>query len=256
MRLALWIVGVSLVGCGAKAEDDEVQVSEGCEDLSRGCAEIEAAFAGGPADVVVTCTDGDPSFIITAAGAPEWDSDQATPNDIIDQNWTIELPLSPTCVDAPESVLDSRGEVGFTVSGLPMYGPQDALGRDAVEFEGPTMDSCWGHADNFCRYHHHSEPVCALGEGEDPEDHLQDDGHMPILGFAMDGFAIHSTDPDDPDGEDLDDCNGHAVGSRGYHYHTTEDSPYIIGCYAGVDSGTASAVPTDDCETAGPPPSP
>jgi len=256
MDQRLWLVGIMLVGCRTKPDDTETQTAEGCEDRARTCAEIEAAFAAVTADVSLACSDGDATFVLTAAGAPEYDSNQSTPNDIIDQNWTIELPLAIVCADSPESVLDSRGEIAFTVSGLPIYGPQDALGRDAVEFEGPTMDDCWGHADDRCQYHHHSEPVCALGEGEDLEDHAEADGHMPVVGFALDGIAIHATDPDDTTGESLDDCNGHFGETRGYHYHTSSDSPYTIACYAGVASGSASSAPTEECESAGAPPPP
>jgi hypothetical protein len=84
-----------------------------------------------------------------------------------------------------------------------------------------------------CSYHYHEEPICVFGKGNTAAMHLLPDGHAPIIGFALDGFAIHASPADGP----LDGCNGHSDAARGYHYHATSKSPYLVGCYRGSTRG-------------------
>ena len=221
--------------------NSELKGGEDCETVTRSCAEVEEAFAAAGAGVVVSCTDGAEYFSIEASGVPDYDSNQTTPNEIAAQSWTVDFPLSPTCAEESEDVSQSRGEIAFTVNGIPIYGPSDANGGDAIINEGPSMDDCEGHADEQCVYHHHSEPVCVFGEGTEITNYSESEGHPPIVGFSLDGFAIYGIDPEDREGENLDDCNGQFEEGRGYHYHMTDDYPYTIGCYAGADRGNSLA---------------
>ena len=224
-----------------------------CEGVTRSCADVEASFSAS-SNVVVDCTDGESTFTFSSSGVPSYDSDQSTPNEVKIQAWTVTIPLTATCADTATSVLDSRGEIAFTVAGIPIYGPQDATGGDAIINEGPSMDGCWGHADNNCRYHHHSESPCVFGENTDLDTQQEADGHPPLVAYALDGFAIYAVDSDDSEGESLDGCNGHTDSLRGYHYHMTTDFPYTIGCYAGAATGSSIATAEDNgCETAGAP---
>jgi hypothetical protein len=122
------------------------------------------------------------------------------------------------------------GPIGVAINGVPFYNPYNREGNDAVE--GPfaeVFDSCCGHPDELGRYHYHKYPVCVKSPFRD-----EDGKHSPLIGFAFDGFAIYG--PQDEDGEppkDLDECNGHSDAERGYHYHVTAKSPYILGAYRG-----------------------
>jgi hypothetical protein len=122
------------------------------------------------------------------------------------------------------------------VNGIPFYGPEDAQGRDAVINEGPSFDDCDGHADMFCSYHYHEEPVCVFGKGNTAAMHTLPDGHSPVIGFANDGFAVYAS----MTGVTLDSCNGHTDATRGYHYHATAKSPYLVGCYMGATRATVA----------------
>ncbi|MCB9779274.1 MAG: YHYH protein [Alphaproteobacteria bacterium] len=229
---------------------------EGCQDRTRTCAEIRAAFADGAGDFELDCDEDAGLFTVYSSGVPLYDSNQTTPNGIADQGWQVTWSLTATCADGVEDVTSSRGEIGMTVNGIPFYGPEDGQGRDAIVYEGPTLDDCNGHSDNRCSYHHHNEPVCVFGTSTDIMDRAGDDGHPPVVAFAADGFPVHGVDPDDPDGAELDDCNGHQDADRGYHYHMTDDYPYTIGCLAGQDRFTAisSGAADGECDNSGGPP--
>jgi len=229
MMRALTLMCGLLAGC-----DTMVDAPEGCQDHTWTCAEVEAAVDAAYGDAEVSCTDGAETFTIRSSGVPLYTSNQTTPNEITDQNHVVEIPMAASCAAQAEDVTGSRGPTAMAITGVVLFGPSDANGRDAIEYEGPTMDDCWGHAAPGGAYHHHSEPVCAFGTDTDPSEHLAADGHAPLLAFAYDGFGIYAIDDGDPEGGDLDACSGHADTERGYHYHMTEVYPYTFGCYAGT----------------------
>jgi hypothetical protein len=221
---------VALTACGDPEAED-------CEDRTWTCSELQAVFADGAGNYSVSCNDSADTFTLTSTGVPDYTSNQSTPNSIGTQNWTVVFPKSLSCASSAEDVTGSRGEVGFTVNGLPFYGPEDALGRDAIVYEGPTMDDCEGHADQSCTYHHHSEPVCVFGTSTQVMDLADSDDHPPVVALSGDGYPVYGVDPAGPS---LDDCNGHNHDDYGYHYHMTDDYPYTIGCYAGEDRMSAT----------------
>ena len=253
------LVTVSLVyGCGSTTEPavagsdaatadvgdhdaggDASSVAFSCKVVKRTCADITAAFASNASDVKVTCNESAETFTLQSTGVPTYMSNQTTPNAIEDQTWVVVLPLNPTCASGtPQDVVASRGPVGFMVNGIPFYGPEDAMGNDAVKNEGPSFDDCDGHADPSCSYHYHEEPICVFGKGNTAAMHVLPDGHTPVIGFALDGFAIHASRSGDAGSDALDSCGGHTDGTRGYHYHATKTAPYLVGCYAGSTRGT------------------
>lgn len=62
--------------------------------------------------------------------------------------------------------------------------------------------------------------------------------HSPMLGFMFDGVPVYG--PQDVGGVppvDLDECQGHTDAEHPfYHYHTTSNFPYIVGCLRGCIS--------------------
>jgi hypothetical protein len=235
--------------------DDDASVLD-CVPHTWTCAELEGAVSPAKAGANISCEDGSKTWSFTSSGVPPYESDQSTPNDIADQGWSVTMPMSATCDESPEDVIDSRGEIAFTIQGIPIFGPEDANGNDAIVYEGPTMDECWGHAAPGCVYHHHSEPSCVFGGDDEPDEHLLDDGHAPLLGWALDGFGIYAVDGGDGAGKTLDSCNGHGDAARGFHYHATEDFPYVLGCYRGAQRAEVEAEGAEDCDGGGPPPPP
>jgi hypothetical protein len=151
--------------------------------------------------------------------------------------------------------------LGFTVSGLPIYGPTEGQQPAAQAFGDPVynkiLDTCGGHTGPSREYHHH---VITLAE----QCNLS---KQAILGYALDGFPIYTTvgcldkkctktaimksgyvktgDPttntwdaytykSSKSTNVLDACNGRTQPDGTYGYHATTDFPYIIGCFAGT----------------------
>jgi hypothetical protein len=225
-----------LAGC-----DDTTQtmMTTSCTAVARTCADVMASFSTGFSDVTVDCSEATGTVTMTSSGLPNYVSNQTTPNAIGDQSWVVTFPLSPACATSPTNVKNSRGPVGFMVNGVPFYGPEDANGNDAVVNEGPTFDDCQGHADMMCTYHYHEEPLCVFGKTTPISSKAGSDGHAAIIGYALDGFAIHGADS----AAKLDECNGHVDATRGYHYHATAGYPYLIACYRGNATGTMRRTP-------------
>ncbi len=237
-----------LFGCGGDDDSTEADAAanppaksgEGCADLSRSCAEIEATFRGADG-VSVSCDEAAGQFEITSTGVPEWDPEaegEGTPNNARDQDWRGRFPLNPSCAGTPTDTGPTRGPIGLMIDGVPFYGRQDATGGDAYINESDTFDSCHGHADMGGRYHYHSDPPCVFGQGVATSSKNADDGHSPVIGYALDGFALYSGDTAAGEAA-LDSCNGHFSEARGYHYHSTgTTSPYLAGCFAGEATGS------------------
>jgi hypothetical protein len=170
-------------------------------------------------------------MIVHSDGIPDHQTGQfpnpRNPNTIQKQNYTFKIPLHPQWSD--KITKTPMGPIGVAVNGVPFYNPYNAEGADAAKNE--VFDECCGHPDQMGRYHYHIYPKCVKTPFK------KDDGtkHSDLLGYAFDGYAIYG-----PLGEggkkptDLDECNGHSDAERGYHYHVTDQFPYIIGGYHGV----------------------
>ena len=63
----------------------------------------------------------------------------------------------------------------------------------------------------------------------------QEDGHAPLIDYALDGFGIYGNkDAKGKESLDLDKCRGHEDIKRGYHYHAgLPGSNQILGCLSG-----------------------
>lgn len=100
------------------------------------------------------------------------------------------------------------------------------IALNGVEFSAPApvnnilgaytlapFDDAGGHINVHQGYHYHA----ATGLSFSIE---QNDGHAPLIGYAMDGHGIYArTDKRGDEPIDLDDCRGHYDEIRGYHYH-------------------------------------
>ena len=211
--------------------------------------------------------------MVTGNGIPPYDFVAVTPNALVAQSHSWEIPRYPALAAQPTDI-PLLGQVGFAVNGLPFFGPNEAGQPADQAFGDPIynaiMDGCLGHTAN--EYHYHALLVkCLLQENltaqpwtlEDPPA----DQPSPIIGYALDGFPIYGPnecadesctsvvemlsgydqvgDPktnaweayaysDKGDATHLDECNGHVGPGGDYHYHATSGFPYILGCYAGT----------------------
>lgn len=64
----------------------------------------------------------------------------------------------------------------------------------------------------------------------------QEDGHAPMIGYALDGHGLYAQfDADGNEPTDLDECRGHYDEIRGYHYHVMPlSNNEFLECYYGA----------------------
>ena len=168
-------------------------------------------------DVSVSIQNGE--MVVESNGIPNHDflSTRGCCTDEVDLEWHITLnPVndttgghSSTNCPAAQSQWEcapTRGAVAVAVNGVPMYGPEEGPGGDAVALHFDYFDEdrqpiflgwCTSHSagNNF---HYHYDAQCQFWEaatGEDMSDYeiakLQSGYHSPIIGWAFDGYPIY-----------------------------------------------------------------
>ena len=209
--------------------------------------------------IAVTCSKTE--LKVSSNGMISFPFEQKTPNSLTSQEWNWSVPLNPTKAKTVTSIRNVLGTLGFTVSGLPIYGPTEGQQPAAQAFGDPVynkiLDTCGGHTGPSREYHHHAITLveqCNLSK-------------QSILGYALDGFPIYTTlgcldkkctkstlmksgyiKTGNPVSNTwdaytykaskftsvLDACNGRTQPDGTYGYHATTDFPYIIGCFTGT----------------------
>jgi hypothetical protein len=100
-----------------------------------------------------------------------------------------------------------RGAVAIGVNGVPIYGPEEGPGGDAVALHFDYFNEdrqpielgwCAGHSAGPNGYHYHYDANCIYwepGTGEDMSDYdlskIPSNQHSPIVGWAFDGYPIY-----------------------------------------------------------------
>ncbi|CAI7869809.1 unnamed protein product [Closterium sp. NIES-53] len=185
---------------------------------------------------------------------------QATLYSPVQQALSFAVPLAPTLASSAIPValngVCKMGPIGFALNGVPFYSACDALGRDALQYEGSTFDACGGHPTPSGQYHFHVAPgvanPSAISSSRSTDFQLcnasfwQDtpSSHSPLLGFLADGIPLFG--PRGAGGAlpaGVDECGGHVGdGSSGepafYHYHASSTAPYTVACLRGCVSSS------------------
>ncbi|MBI5842830.1 MAG: YHYH protein [Chloroflexi bacterium] len=159
------------------------------------------------------------------------------PNNIAAQDFTFALPANPTVAASASYV--PMGVVGVMLTGGYIFNALDAEGRDAPAHE--LQDNCQGHPQMDGAYHYHTLTDCVEDEGT---------GHSSLVGYALDGsgiFGYRGEDGSDMTTAELDECHGHThviewdgATVEMYHYHTTHEYPYTVGCFRGTPVSTGN----------------
>ena len=161
---------------------------------------------------------------IFTTGYPDHKWEKVNPNRPTEQNFSFKIPRYPKIASRTTSV-PSRGPIGVAINGVVFFGPEDREGNIALENHG--LDSCRGHPTPNGVYHYHCTPGCVHRDSSRQ--------HSPVIGYAFDGFKIYGLQGEGGQPPaNLDKCNGHTDEGRGYHYHTTEGFPFVLGCYRGT----------------------
>jgi hypothetical protein len=224
--------------------------------------------------VTVTCTDTE--VTVTSNNMISYEFVAKTPNALAPQNFTWKIPLKPTKAAAPTNIENRLGTLGFTVTGIAIYGPTEGPMPAAEAYGDPVgngiLDFCGGHAGPSSDYHYHTiiytDAVCNFETSQ-------------LVGFAIDGFPIYNsvicldtncsqttlaksgytktgdsksyvwkayTFSGGTDTGTLDACNGRTEADGTYAYHLTPTQfPYILGCLTGTATtqtgGAAAQMP-------------
>lgn len=121
------------------------------------------------------------------------------------QNTTTAFAMGPGANNAPSTR-------GLALNGVEFSAPAPVNNILAAYTLAP-FDDAGGHINVNQGYHYHA----ATGLSYAVE---QNDGHAPLIGYAMDGHGIYALlDDNGNEPTDLDDCRGHYDEIRGYHYH-------------------------------------
>jgi len=167
-----------------------------------------------------------------ATSDPAYAYDQ-NPNHIAAQTIDFALPDNPTAAAAVSCA--NMGRIGIALNGVSIYNALDAEGHDAVAHE--EQDGCHGHPDQSSTYHYHGWlQACVTDAGSATQ-------NSSLLGYGLDGYGIYGPWYNGKvlTTADLDQCHGttsvvtwHGTQTAIYHYVSTYDFPYTIGCYHGT----------------------
>ncbi|MBK1855174.1 YHYH protein [Verrucomicrobiaceae bacterium 5K15] len=155
-------------------------------------------------------------------GKPEWYPDVKT---------TYVIPVKPVYNKNASSF--GRGPLGLAFNGV-RYDPPAPVEAIIGSYTIAPLDDGGGHLNPHEGYHYHE----ATGKTKEVQ---QSDQHAPMIGYALDGFAIYAHfDGEGKAPEGLDECGGHSDELRGYHYHVgAPGSNQIIKAFRGT-AGTVS----------------
>lgn len=158
------------------------------------------------------------------------------PNSIGTHAIDASLNANPVIASSPSCL--GMGAIGITLTGVAIYNAFDAAGYDAVARE--EQDACHGHPDQSDTYHYHGILQACVPDAGSPAQ------NSSLLGYALDGFGIYGPWYDGKvlTSADLDECHGttspvewHGALVSIYHYVSTYDFPYTLGCYRGTPVG-------------------
>jgi hypothetical protein len=163
-----------------------------------------------PLDSPLHATNEDPHF-------------RPAPARILPQNIRFRIPLHPQVDAAHEST--PLGPIGISLNGVVFFNQYNAQFQPLTR-EIRSFDQYNGHPQPQGVYHYHVEPTYLTSTL----------GKSALLGFLLDGFPVYGPVENGRTigNADLDAFHGHfgptAEYPQGiYHYHVTNEDPYING---------------------------
>ncbi|HHZ89642.1 TPA: YHYH protein [Candidatus Poribacteria bacterium] len=124
-------------------------------------------------------------IIVNSNGIPSFEFIAKTPNGLAVQAYNWEIPRTPVPA-ATFTQIPLLGTVAFTITGLPIYGPNEAQHPDPYgdPYVNQILDFCHGHTGGQGDYHFHAAPECLIQHPDGSEEHYN------IVGFALDGYPL------------------------------------------------------------------
>jgi len=157
------------------------------------------------------------------------------PNSISSQSLTFKIPANPQA--GTNHAATPLGPIGVSLNGVPFFnqyaGPNQPLTNEVVSF-----DKYWGHPQQTGQYHYHVEPLYLTTVKATKSS---------LLGFLLDGFPVYGPEENGTaiTNAMLDAYHGHTsvtadYPNGSYHYHITNNDPYINGSGFYGTAGTVS----------------
>lgn len=143
-----------------------------------------------------------------------------------EQITTFTIPANPVYQEKPQRF--RRGGIGVAFNGVKFDPPAPTHAILAAHTIAP-LDDHGGHVNPHGGYHYHA----VTGSIKEIK---QSTVHAPMIGYAIDGFAIYALLDEDGHGPgELDECGGQFDDVRGYHYHAgAPGDNQIIKCLHGL----------------------
>ncbi|BDD00955.1 YHYH protein [Persicobacter psychrovividus] len=158
---------------------------------------------------------------------------QKNPNTIASFDYTFRIPLNPEKADrhAPTPL----GAIGVSLNGVPFFN-QYAGPNQPLTDEYKSFDQYLGHPTGNGTFHYHVEPTYLTTVTA---------YKSALLGFLLDGFPVYGPEENGAAVENLDEFHGHSHVTADfpegiYHYHVTNEAPYINGNGFYGQAGTVS----------------
>jgi hypothetical protein len=153
---------------------------------------LDVSGSEGPGDeygrpmVAARCDGAD--LVVTSNGLPTYRYVPVTPNGLAAQDYEWHVPRRPAMA-AQTTAIPLLGTIGFSVNGIPIYGPNEAATPHPYgdPIANSIMDMCLGHTAQRGDYHYHGLLESCF--------YPDDDGSTasPVLGVAADGFPIYGS---------------------------------------------------------------
>ena len=158
----------------------------------------------------------------------------------LEQIVTIFLPKNPKAAAKAtplrQARFSPRSGLGLSVNGIRFF-PPEPVDRITAFHNIAPLDPQGGHTGFGHEYHYHRAPSV-----------MNNDKSGKIVGFALDGFAIRGpTESDGSKPRNLDGINGHEHDDLPYHYHVSDQWPYVVGGFKGP-LGTAGLGDLGQCD--------
>lgn len=175
----------AIAALSAKAQDPAISswiINPGNETGYAGIATNVLSVHYTASDVYVTST------CIPGYDIGPW---AGNPNTPANQDFCFRITRAPQ-PNTGNLIATALGHIGVWRNGVSIFNAKDGMSynnqgiwnRDALVWEGSSFDVCLGHPAPNGEYHHHVSPNCLY-------DHLNDEAHSDLIGFAFDGYPIY-----------------------------------------------------------------
>ena len=208
-------------------------------------------------EVTVT-VDGD-NVSLSMNGLPNHDLESGPGCCAAAQDYTILVPRSPVndttgghdATNCPEAngaftCAPDRGEVAFALNGVPIYGPEDGPGGDAVASHHGVYDEdrqeiwlglCHAHSGPGGAYHYHADGNCMHWHPEEGKTWLDyewpgndtSNTSSDVIGIAFDGYPIYGAFGDVGNGTVAEMTSSYRLKAGETGYNGIDDYEYVEG---------------------------